>query len=107
MNDRRTEDRRSVKLDANLRLMEVINGPAEIADISPSGLRLTSKYLFARLDKHALGEMIGSQLKISIPSEDLHLEGNLVRVAPDSLGMQVHSTTNEVLWQNLCENHLS
>ena len=107
MLERREEERRDVNLSGSLKLMGVINGPAEICDVSPSGLKLKSSFLFARLSSAALGELIGHSLKISIPKEDLFLEGALVRVGDDCLGMQVHSTTNAVLWHNLCANHVS
>jgi hypothetical protein len=51
-----------------------------------------------------LGDLVGHSLKLSIPSEDLNVEGHLLRVDPDCLCMKVHNTTNAVLWHNLCEN---
>jgi len=104
MQDRRTEERRNVNLAAQIKLMNVINGPAQIMDISSSGLRLKSNYLFARMKCVELGALIGDTLKITIPGENIALEGCLTRVAPDCLGMKVHSASNPILWQNLCEN---
>ena len=107
MNDRRLEDRRCVNLAANLKLMNVINGPAEITEVSPSGLRLTSRFLFSRMNMEELGDLIGHSLRLSIPSENLNVEGHLLRVDPDYLCMKVHSTTNAVLWHNLCDNQMT
>lgn len=104
MQDRRTEERRNVNLAAQVKLMNVINGPAQIMDISAGGLRLKSNYLFARMKCAELGALIGDTLKISIPGENLSIEGCLMRVAPDCMGMKIHSASNPILWQNLCEN---
>lgn len=104
MQDRRTEERRNVNMAAQIKLMNVINGPAQVVDISASGMRLKSNYLFTRMKCAEIGAMIGDTLKITIPGENLSLEGCLMRVAPDSMGMKIHNASNPVLWQNLCDN---
>jgi len=104
MQEKRKHRRKRVKILALLKMGIYINGRGYAKDISKNGMCLVAPNIFQFMKQSQISDSIGSHIRIMFPSQNLTINGTLIRIDPakGEGALAITGTSDDAAWEKIC-----